>query len=66
VRATISLAHELGLTVVAEGTADRQTWDALRALECDIAQGYFVAKPFPAAEMAGWLKASPYSSRPTA
>jgi diguanylate cyclase (GGDEF)-like protein len=66
VRATISLAHELGLTVVAEGTADRQTWDALRALKCDVAQGYFVAKPFPAAEMASWLKASPYSSRPTA
>jgi diguanylate cyclase (GGDEF)-like protein len=63
VRATIGLAHELGLTVVAEGTADRATWDALRALKCDVAQGYFVAKPFPAAEMASWLKASPYSSR---
>jgi diguanylate cyclase (GGDEF)-like protein len=64
VRATISLAHELGLTVVAEGTADRPTWDALRDLHCDVAQGYFVAKPFPAAEMTGWLKASPYSPRP--
>jgi EAL domain-containing protein (putative c-di-GMP-specific phosphodiesterase class I) len=61
VRATIGLAHELGLTVVAEGTADRPTWDALRILGCDVAQGYYVAKPFPAEQMAEWLRASPYT-----
>lgn len=61
VRATIGLAHELGLTVVAEGTADRPIWDALYELKCDIAQGYFVAKPFPAQEMRDWLAASPYA-----
>ena len=60
VRATIGLAHELGLTVVAEGTADRAIWDALYDLKCDIAQGYFVAKPFPAYQMRDWLRASPY------
>jgi diguanylate cyclase (GGDEF)-like protein len=63
VRATIGLAHELGMTVVAEGTADRATWDALQALGCDVAQGYFVARPFPADEMGRWLAASPYSPR---
>jgi EAL domain-containing protein (putative c-di-GMP-specific phosphodiesterase class I) len=63
VRAIIGLAHELGLTVVAEGTADRATWDALQALGCDVAQGYFVARPFPADEMGRWLEASPYSPR---
>jgi diguanylate cyclase (GGDEF)-like protein len=62
VRATIGLAHELGLTVVAEGTADRATWDALVELKCDVAQGYFVAKPFPAQQMSDWLRASPYTS----
>jgi diguanylate cyclase (GGDEF)-like protein len=51
VRATIGLAHDLGLRVVAEGAADQATWDALKALGCDIAQGYFVARPFPAEEM---------------
>lgn len=66
VRATIGLAHELGLTVVAEGTADRPIWDALYELKCDIAQGYFVAKPFPAQQMRDWLAASPYApSRPS-
>jgi diguanylate cyclase (GGDEF)-like protein len=61
VRATIGLAHELGLTVVAEGTADRPTWDALSVLGCDVAQGYYVARPFPANQMADWLRASPYT-----
>ncbi|AWG45955.1 MULTISPECIES: bifunctional diguanylate cyclase/phosphodiesterase [unclassified Massilia] len=63
VRATIGLAHELGLTVVAEGTADRPIWDALYELKCDIAQGYFVARPFPASRMRDWLRASPYAPR---
>jgi EAL domain-containing protein (putative c-di-GMP-specific phosphodiesterase class I) len=47
--------------VVAEGTADRATWDALVELKCDVAQGYFVAKPFPAQQMSDWLHASPYT-----
>jgi diguanylate cyclase (GGDEF)-like protein len=63
VRATIGLAHELELTVVAEGTADRATWDALKKLGCDVAQGYFVAKPFPSAQMGNWLDSSPYAPR---
>jgi EAL domain-containing protein (putative c-di-GMP-specific phosphodiesterase class I) len=49
------------LTVVAEGTADRAIWDALYDLKCDIAQGYFAAKPFPAYQMRDWLRASPYA-----
>jgi EAL domain-containing protein (putative c-di-GMP-specific phosphodiesterase class I) len=63
VRATIGLAHELELTVVAEGTADRATWDALQKLGCDVAQGYFVARPFPSAQMDSWLGSSPYAPR---
>lgn len=66
VRATIALAHDLGLKVVAEGTADRAIWDMLQALDCDIAQGYFVARPFPAVQMAAWLHASTYQSRQAA
>jgi diguanylate cyclase (GGDEF)-like protein len=63
VRATIGLAHDLELTVVAEGTADRATWDALQKLGCDVAQGYFVAKPFPSAQMGAWLDSAPYAAR---
>jgi len=45
VRAAIALAHELGMTVVAEGVEDADTVDALRAWDCDAAQGYFFGRP---------------------
>ncbi|TFW04797.1 EAL domain-containing protein [Oxalobacteraceae bacterium OM1] len=61
VRSTIQLAHELGMTVVAEGTADRTIWDALMAMDCDEAQGFLIAKPFPAAEFKRWLGNAPYT-----
>jgi EAL domain-containing protein (putative c-di-GMP-specific phosphodiesterase class I) len=48
--ATVQLAKSLGLTVVAEGIEDRETADALREFGCDHAQGYFFARPAPAAE----------------
>jgi len=44
VRSTINLGHELGMKVVAEGVEDARTLDALRSLECDFAQGYFIGK----------------------
>ena len=55
VRSTIHMAHDLGLSVVAEGTADQAIWDALDDLGCDEAQGYFIARPMPVDEFAGWL-----------
>ena len=47
-RSTISLAHELGLEVVAEGIEDQPTWDLLTKLGCDTAQGYLYGRPSPA------------------
>ncbi|MGE0256128.1 MAG: putative bifunctional diguanylate cyclase/phosphodiesterase [Alphaproteobacteria bacterium] len=47
VRAAIALAHELGMTVVAEGVEDADTVSALQAWDCDAAQGYFFGKPVP-------------------
>jgi diguanylate cyclase (GGDEF)-like protein len=55
VRSTVGLAHDLGLTVVAEGIEDRATWDLLAALGCDVGQGYFVSRPMPAAALGVWL-----------
>lgn len=52
VKATIDLAHNLGLKTVAEGVADQKTWDFLRSLNCDIAQGYFISRPVSAEEFA--------------
>jgi diguanylate cyclase (GGDEF)-like protein len=57
VRSTIDLAHNLGLSVVAEGIENPQAYAHLQALGCDIGQGYFIAQPMPAAEFADWLRA---------
>jgi EAL domain-containing protein (putative c-di-GMP-specific phosphodiesterase class I) len=57
VRATIELAHNLGLSVVAEGVEDAAIVQALTALQCDHAQGYHYSKPLPLADMLGWLRA---------
>ncbi|KQP12854.1 diguanylate phosphodiesterase [Pseudorhodoferax sp. Leaf267] len=54
VRSTIDLAHNLGLSVVAEGVETADIWDQLRALRCDEAQGYHMGRPIPALEFAGW------------
>ena len=56
VRATIDLAHNLGLKVVAEGVESTDVWDLLEMLGCDIAQGYFIRQPVGAEELADWLE----------
>lgn len=55
VRSTIDLVHDLGCETVAEGVETREHWDMLAALGCDIAQGYFIAKPMPAEEFPRWV-----------
>ena len=60
VRSTIDLAHNLGLKVIAEGVENREVWDRLLALGCDQAQGYYMSRPLPAAEMAKWFFDSPW------
>lgn len=56
VRSTIDLAHNLGLTVVAEGVEDQDTWNLLEILRCDTIQGYFLSRPIPKAELLEWIK----------
>ena len=54
VRSTIDLAHNLGLAVVAEGVENARTWELLRELRCDEAQGYHMGRPMPADEFGAW------------
>ncbi|SDT53637.1 putative bifunctional diguanylate cyclase/phosphodiesterase [Actinoplanes derwentensis] len=54
VRTAITLGHNLGLSVVAEGIEDELTASALRDLGCDIAQGYHFGRPMPAADFDRW------------
>ncbi len=55
VRSTIELAHNLGLTVVAEGVETEQTCQRLRELGCDIAQGFLISKPIPVEQFERFL-----------
>jgi diguanylate cyclase (GGDEF)-like protein len=54
VRSTIDLAHNLGLSVVAEGVENSTVWDMLRDLNCDQAQGFHMGRPMEASEFAQW------------
>ncbi len=55
VRSTIELAHNLGLTVVAEGIETQAALDLLAAWGCNEGQGYFIARPMPAADLLDWM-----------
>jgi len=50
VKAVIQMAHSLNLETIAEGIEDQQTQDILRSLGSDYGQGYYFAKPMPAAD----------------
>ncbi len=56
VRSTIELAHNLELTVVAEGVEDGSAREQLRLLGCNTAQGYHFSRPLPAPELARWVQ----------
>jgi len=55
VRSTIDLAHNMGLSVVAEGIEDEFSLFWLAEQKCELAQGYFISKPKPASELTPWL-----------
>ncbi len=53
--ASLGMARQLGMRAVSEGVEDAADWLFLRASGCDVAQGYFIARPMPAEELAGWI-----------
>jgi diguanylate cyclase (GGDEF)-like protein len=55
VRSIIELAHNLGFRVVGEGIEDESVFDALALGGCDIAQGYFLARPMPKVRLIDWF-----------
>lgn len=55
VRSTITLAHNLGKKVIAEGVEDAAAERLLREMGCDIVQGYHLARPMPLDELIGWI-----------
>jgi diguanylate cyclase (GGDEF)-like protein len=57
VQSIIDLGHNLGLTVVGEGVETNDVLSCLHSACCDVAQGFLLARPMPAQDLARWLKA---------
>jgi diguanylate cyclase (GGDEF)-like protein/PAS domain S-box-containing protein len=59
VAAIVDLAHALDLTVAAEGIERQDQLDSIRAMRCDIVQGYYFSRPLAASRMERWLRTRP-------
>jgi diguanylate cyclase (GGDEF)-like protein/PAS domain S-box-containing protein len=64
VRSTIDLGRNLGLEVVAEGVETEEVWNHLGSLGCTVAQGYYLSRPVPPAELRAWLEARRVAGAP--
>jgi diguanylate cyclase (GGDEF)-like protein/PAS domain S-box-containing protein len=65
VRTVIDLAHNLGKQVCAEGVEDSETLRRLEEMGCDLAQGYFISRPVPAATLMTWLTENSWGLKKT-
>ena len=54
--ASLALGKQLGMVVVAEGVEDANDWGLVKRTGCDLAQGYFIARPMPAADLPAWIE----------
>jgi EAL domain-containing protein (putative c-di-GMP-specific phosphodiesterase class I) len=54
IKSIVDLGHSLGLTVTAEGVEDLETLNDLNSLGCDLAQGYFIARPMWGEDAVRW------------
>lgn len=62
VHSAIELAHNLNLTVTAEGVEDAETFEWLSRLGCDYAQGYYFSRALPADDFLAWVRNSQWKS----
>lgn len=53
---SLEMARKLGVVSVAEGAETQADWDLLRESGCDLAQGFYIARPMPASEFPGWVR----------
>jgi len=54
--ASLSMARQLRMKTVAEGVEDQADWEFLRDSGCDLAQGYFIARPMAADALTEWIR----------
>lgn len=57
VKSILSLSENMGLAIIAEGVETQQHVDMLKSLKCQVAQGFFFARPMPESEAAKMLQA---------
>jgi diguanylate cyclase (GGDEF)-like protein len=65
VRSTIDMAHQLGLSVVAEGVEDANALELLGHWGCDAAQGFHMSRPLFIETLGGWLQSRAVTSSAT-
>ena len=51
VQTAITVAKARNMKTIAEGVETREQWECLKAIHCDEMQGYYFARPMPAAEI---------------
>ena len=55
VKSTIDLAHNLGITVIAEGVENLEVYNILKDLDCDAVQGFFISYPLEPRQLEAFL-----------
>jgi predicted signal transduction protein with EAL and GGDEF domain len=55
IRSIVILARYLNISLVVEGVEDKASYDRLNKIGCEIAQGYFIAKPMPVDDFFNWM-----------
>ncbi len=56
VKAIVDLAHNLGMTVIAEGVENEKILGLLGEIGCDLAQGYYISRPLPSSAVLAWCQ----------
>lgn len=54
VEAAVSMAHKMNIMAIAEGVENREAYDFLKNIGCDMAQGYMISRPLPATDYTEW------------
>ena len=54
-QSVFSVAQRLEIETVAEGVEEQDDWDLLASMDCDVVQGFIIAKPMPPDEFLQWL-----------
>jgi len=66
VKSVVDLAHNFDLAVVAEGIENRESLDQLAQMDCDFAQGFYIARPMPFEDLLKWMGNSSWGNRASA